>query len=128
MTDIDVRRVEEHLYDEPEIESFTITVGRGSEFGAGGTGEKLANIFIVLSDDRERTSTEIVEDLRSELSAIRDVKVTVNQPSDGPPTGAAIIVKFLGVINANFPQHKHDKRTNLFRDWRKFHFCFCLQL
>ena len=96
ITDIDVRRVEEVLYDEPEIDSFTVTVGSGSQFGSGGTGEKFANIFINLNVDRERTSTEIMEDLRTQVAGFNDIKVTVNQPSDGPPTGAAILVKFLG--------------------------------
>jgi multidrug efflux pump len=96
VTDIDVRRIEEVLYDETEIDSFTVTVGSGSQFGSGGSGEKLANIFVNLTDDRERTSTEIVEDLREQVAVFTDIKVTVNQPSDGPPTGAAIIVKFLG--------------------------------
>jgi multidrug efflux pump subunit AcrB len=96
ITDIDVRRIEEVLYDESEIESFTVTVGSGSQFGSGGSGEKLANIFVNLTDDRERSSTEIVEDLREQVSVFTDIKVTVNQPSDGPPTGAAIVVKFLG--------------------------------
>lgn len=96
VTDVAIRRVEELLYDEPEIDSFTVTVGSGSEFGSGGTGEKFANIFANLSTDRTRSSTEIVEHLRAKLSVLTDLNVTVNQPSDGPPTGAAIIVKFLG--------------------------------
>ncbi len=96
ITDVVVRRVEEVLYQENEIESFTVTVGSGSQFVGGGTGEKFANIFINLKLDRERTSTEIVEDLRDKFSPFNDARVTVNQPSDGPPTGAAIIVKFLG--------------------------------
>lgn len=96
VTDIDVRRIEEVLYDEPEIDSFTVTVGSGSQFGSGGSGEKLANIFVNLTDERERTSTEIMEDLREQVAVFTDIKVTVNQPSDGPPTGAAIVVKFLG--------------------------------
>jgi len=96
ITDIDVRRVEEVLYDEAEIESFSVTVGSGSQFGSGGSGEKLANIFVNLTEDRTRTSTEIVEDLRSQVAVFKDMKVTVNQPSEGPPTGSAIVVKFLG--------------------------------
>lgn len=96
VTDVDIRRVEEFLYDEPDIDSFTVTVGSGSQFGSNGSGPKFANIFVNLSLDRDRTSTEVVEHLRTELTALRDLKVTVNQPSDGPPTGAAIIVKFLG--------------------------------
>jgi len=96
ITDVVVRRVEEILYQETEIESFTVTVGSGSQFGGGGSGEKFANIFVNLNVDRERSSTEVVESLRSKFAVFNDAKVTVNQPSDGPPTGAAIIVKFLG--------------------------------
>lgn len=96
ITDIAVRRVEDIIYTEADIESYTVTVGSGSEFGGGGTGEKLANFFVRLSPDRDRTSTEVVADLREKMAVLRDLKVTVNQPSDGPPTGAAIIVKFLG--------------------------------
>ena len=96
LTDIDVRRVEELLYDESAIESYTVTVGSGSQFASAGTGEKLANLFISLRDDREVTSTELVDSLRQKVAPIRDTKVTVTEPSDGPPTGAAIIVKFLG--------------------------------
>lgn len=95
-TDIYTRRVEEILYDETEIDSFSVTVGSGSQFGSGGAGEKYANIFINLDTDRTRTSTEIVEDLREQAEVFNDFTVKINQPSDGPPTGAAIVVKFLG--------------------------------
>lgn len=96
VTDRGIRRVEEFLYDESDIDSFTVTVGSGSEFGSGGTGEKFANIFVNLNRDRERTSTEVVEHLRIEMAALKDLNVTVAQPSDGPPTGAAIVIKYLG--------------------------------
>lgn len=96
VTDISARRVEEILYAQPDIESYVLTVGSGSQFGGGGSGEKLANFFITLRDDRDRTSTEIMESLRTAMAPLRDLKVTVNQPSDGPPTGAAIVIKFLG--------------------------------
>jgi multidrug efflux pump subunit AcrB len=96
MTDLVVRRVEDILYNEPDIASFSTTVGSGSDFGSGGSGEKFANIFISLDSERERTSTEIVDALRLKFVPINDSIVTVNQPSDGPPTGAAIVIKFLG--------------------------------
>lgn len=95
-TDISARRVEEVLYNQDYIESFTVTVGSGSQFGSGGSGEKFANIFVSLTDDRDLDSTQIVEDLRQKLAPLRDIKISVNQPSNGPPTGAAILVKFLG--------------------------------
>ena len=95
-TDIQARRVEELLYNSDTIDSFVTTVGSGSQFGSGGSGSKFANIFVNLVEDRQITSTEIVEQLRQEFSVINDISVTVDQPSDGPPTGAAIILKFLG--------------------------------
>ncbi len=97
VTDVSARRVEEILYQQPEIDSYVLTVGSGNQFtGGGATGGKLANFFITLDADRGRTSTEIVADLRQQFEPLRDIDVTVSQLSDGPPTGAAIVVKFLG--------------------------------
>lgn len=95
-TDIAIRRVEEVLYTQSDIESFTTTIGSGSAFGGGGQNEKLGSVLVSLSDDRSRTSTEIVDDLRAELTSIRDVSITVDQPSDGPPTGNPLGYRFLG--------------------------------
>ena len=43
-----------------------------------------------------RQVPEIAEDLQKEFAPFRDIKVTVDQPSDGPPTGAALGFRFLG--------------------------------
>lgn len=96
ITDIDIRRVEELLYQEDAIESFTVTVGSGSAFGGGGAGEKFASIFINLQPDRSRTSGEIIEDLRLKTNSLADLNLTISQPNSGPPTDADIIIKFLG--------------------------------
>jgi len=95
-TDIAIRRVEEYLYQVPSIDSFSVTVGSGSQFTSSGTGEKFANIFINLNTERDVTSTEILELLRSEFSDLVDLNVSVSQPSEGPPTGAQILIKYLG--------------------------------
>ena len=95
-TDIAVRRVEEVLYTQETIASFLTTVGAGNDFGSGGRNEKIANVFITLREDREQISTEILEDIREDLAGINDVKVTVSQPSDGPPAGAPVSIKFKG--------------------------------
>jgi len=95
-TDIGARRVEDILYGLDYIESFTVTVGSGSQFGNGGSGEKFANMFVSLSDERTLDSTAVVEDMRTQMAPLRDLKISVNQPTNGPPTGAAIVVKFLG--------------------------------
>lgn len=98
-TDIVARRAEEILYANPNIDSFVTTVGASSAFSdnsGGAQGSKLANYFITLRKDRELTSTEVVDMLRQELSVISDAKVSVGQPSNGPPTGSPLVVRFLG--------------------------------
>lgn len=96
-TDIAARRMEEILYKNESIDSFTTTVGRASEFGGGGgTDPKYANFFISLREDRDKNSTQIVEELRDEFSVLKDLFITVDQPSDGPPTGADLGYRFLG--------------------------------
>lgn len=96
MTDLSVRRVEEVLYRQSDIDAFLATVGSGNQFSEGGSGEHLASIFVLLDEERERTSSEVITMLREELRPINDVKVVVAQPSDGPPTGAAVGVSFRG--------------------------------
>ncbi len=97
ITDLSVRRVEEVLYKNSDIESFQVTVGGGNQFVEGsGSGESLASFFILLKDERENTSSEIITNLRVALQPVNDVKVVVSQPNEGPPTGAAIGVTFVG--------------------------------
>ncbi|MCB9805534.1 efflux RND transporter permease subunit [Candidatus Nomurabacteria bacterium] len=95
-TDLSVREVEERILEIPEIESYVVEVGRGSAFNSdgGGSGEKLANITVILDKKRSKNSSEVVEDLRLTLSDIRSADVRVFQPSGGPPGGAPVFVKF----------------------------------
>jgi HAE1 family hydrophobic/amphiphilic exporter-1 len=95
-TDIALRRVEDVLYANKDIESFLTTAGSGNQFGSGGRNEKLGNVFITLYEDRSKISSLVLEDIRAELSGITDVSITVSQPSDGPPAGSPISVKFKG--------------------------------
>lgn len=99
VTDLATRRVEEVLYNEPAITSFVTTVGATSAFAAnsGSTQDsKYANFFINLDVARERTSTEIVTDLRAQMAQFDAFLVEVGQPNNGPPTGTPIVIKFLG--------------------------------
>lgn len=96
VTDTGIRRIEEILYTQPNIDSFMVTVGSGSQYGAGGSNEKRANILISLSDDRDQKSIAIIDSLREALSSLRDLTITISQQSDGPPTGAPIVIKYLG--------------------------------
>ncbi len=96
-SDLAVRRIEEILYSyNDEIEAFSVTVGAANAFTGGGQGAKLANVYIALYEDRERTSTEISEALRADFATLNDIKVSVTQINNGPPTGAPIGVKLTG--------------------------------
>ncbi len=96
-TDRSVREVEEILYNNPYAESFVTTVGSGSAFQDGATaGSKIANITVILKKDRKLTSTEIVEKVRAELSGITSADIKVDQGNNGPPSGAPVLIKFLG--------------------------------
>lgn len=96
-TDLAVHRIEEYLYQHGDvIEAFSTTVGSGSMFTGGGVNTRLANIQISLKEDRNITSSEFLEVLRKDFSAVKDVKVTVTEPSNGPPTGSPIGVKLYG--------------------------------
>ena len=98
-TDLAVRQVEEVLYGKPYIESFTSTAGAGSSFvqsSQNENGGKYGNITIKLKSDRTQTSDLIANDLRTDFSKITDAKVSIEQQSNGPPSGAPVVIKFLG--------------------------------
>jgi multidrug efflux pump subunit AcrB len=95
-TDVTLRQVEEVLYKDDSVKLFLATVGGGSQFGSGGSDARLGNIFIVLKEDRDVTSSEVVARLQKEVQGISTGKVVVSQPNNGPPTGSAISITFRG--------------------------------
>lgn len=96
-TDLEVRKVEEVLYTEPAIASFATTIGQS---GSGGfestTDPRFASIMLTLREGRDRTSSEIVADLREQFESITSTNVTVSQPNNGPPTGEPVQIRFIG--------------------------------
>lgn len=98
VTDLSAREVEEFLYAYPYVESFVTTVGASSAFSdtGGGQGTKLANITVLLTKDRDKTSTEIVDELRTVLAPIVSADVKVMQANNGPPSGNPVVINFLG--------------------------------
>ncbi len=96
-TDLSVREVEELLYADERIESFVSDVGTGSFFsGTGASGSNIGNVTVNLVEDRKESSAEIIEELRVRLSEITSARIVVSEPAGGPPTGAAILVTFVG--------------------------------
>ncbi len=99
VTDLATREVEEMLYGNQYVESFVTTVGESSAFSdtGPGAGSKLANITVILKKDRaNKTSNDIMEDLRKQLAPITDADIHVKQASNGPPSGAPVAIKFVG--------------------------------
>lgn len=100
-TDLVTRQVEEILYANKDVKSFVTTVGESSALiddSSGGQNSKLANITVILADkdDRDVSSTDILENLRKELSVIKGVQIKVGQPSSGPPSGKPIAINLKG--------------------------------
>jgi multidrug efflux pump subunit AcrB len=96
-TDLVAREVEEILYADHNIASFVTAVGGTSEFsGSPQRDPRFANFTINLPKQRSKSSTEILQQIRKELSAVTTAKITAAEPSGGPPVGAAVLVKFLG--------------------------------
>lgn len=98
VTDLAVRQVEEVLYQNPDIEAFATTVGGTSALtgDAPTAGGNLGNITILLKKDREKTSTEVVQDLRRAIGIKKDAEVRVQEPNNGPPSGAPVLITFFG--------------------------------
>ncbi|MFZ2887253.1 MAG: efflux RND transporter permease subunit [Minisyncoccia bacterium] len=99
-TDLVARQVEEALYGNPDIDSFATTVGGSS--GLTGdiptSGGNLANITILLKekDNREHTSTEVVQTVREKIGTIPGATIRVSEPNNGPPSGAPVLITFMG--------------------------------
>lgn len=98
-TDLTVREVEELLYANKHVASFVTEVGSGSSFsGTQGTprSTQLGNITVNLPKNNRQTSAELVTELRKQFVSITSAKVTVGEPSGGPPTSSPISITFSG--------------------------------
>ena len=96
-TDLALREVEEILYDQDYIESFSATAGQGSSFtGSSDSGGRFANVTIKLKQNRKKTSEELSTVLRSTLSSVKDATITIQEQAKGPSSGAPVQIKFKG--------------------------------
>ncbi len=96
-TDLVIRAIEEELYNQDYIESFTTTAGSGSAFtGSTDAGGKFGNITVALKPERTESSAEISTNLRAAFSAIKGATITIQEQQNGPPTGAPVFIKFIG--------------------------------
>ncbi len=65
---------------------------------ASAGGSHLANITLVFYDfaERERPSTEIIAQIRDDISDIAGAEIKVEKEEEGPPTGAPVTVRIIG--------------------------------
>lgn len=94
-------KVEEKLYQYPEIKNFVSTVGQSSSIGsfeAGSSSEHLASISIdfVKKEDRQKKSYDIVEEIREDIKTINEGEISIAELSGGPPTGSPIEARISG--------------------------------
>lgn len=95
-TDLITRRVEEAIYSNQDIESFSTTIGASSAFNQSpSSGGNVANVTITLREEREKSSTDIVNELRGSVEHIEGGTIRVYEPNNGPPSGAPVLVTFL---------------------------------
>lgn len=86
----------------PEVDNYVTNIGTSISLGlssdAGSNGTHLANITVNLIDKdlRDKKSFEIAENVRPVLEQIPGAKITVEELSAGPPTGAPIEVRLKG--------------------------------
>lgn len=100
-TDVEIRRIEEILYQYPEIDSFVSVSGEANPFANGGVqtsgdSERLGNIQITLKDKRSRSSIEIMNALREDFKLIGTADIRMFQDSGGPPVGDPIVITLKG--------------------------------
>lgn len=100
-TDAVVKVVEAEVDKVPELKEATIQYGslnNAGGFGGAASGHNTANFTLTLqkAEERDRTSTEIGDALRQELSKINLAKITVEEMSGGPPAGSDFQVNIKG--------------------------------
>lgn len=96
-TDLAVRTVEEILYETKDIVAFSSGVGSGSAFtGSGGSGGRFGSVTVQLEPEREVTSAEIAAHLREQFADITSATVKITEQQNGPPSGAPVVLEFMG--------------------------------
>jgi multidrug efflux pump subunit AcrB len=112
-TDLVVRAIEEKLYGDPRFASIVTTVGSQSQFsdstGMGPQSDpRFANITINLVKGHAQQSADILQDVKAKLADIHNAHILVDEPQNGPPVGAPVLVEYMGkdqqVLNATVTQ------------------------
>lgn len=93
--------IEDYLMEDDLIESFTVNVGSSSNTGSDIAGNStsdahLANIIVTLTEEREISSTLLVDDYAADLKELTDGEVRVTQLGAGPGDAAPVEIRMTG--------------------------------
>lgn len=97
-----VSEIENKITKLPELDNFVTNIGTSASVGItdnqGGDGSHLASITVNLVDsgERKRASYEISQVMRDNLKSFTSAKITIEELSAGPPTGAPIEIRISG--------------------------------
>ncbi len=90
-------RILEKLKHTKNIDTVTLNMGQTTgDFGAGQGDVNNILYTLVLAEDKDQSSDEIAQGLRSEFKDYNKGNFQVLEPSNGPPAGADIQLKLIG--------------------------------
>lgn len=88
----------EELRHEESVETVSLNIGQSpNEFGQASGSEGNSFLFtLVLTEKRDKDSSEVAENVREKFASYSKGKFSVVEQSGGPPAGADIQIKLLG--------------------------------
>lgn len=99
-TDSVVRRIEQAAIETPEVKSINTAVGARQDLEGGGGAQQshLAQVFLELKqvEFRDRTSRQVIDDLRRQLGEMSGVKSLRFEEAQGGPGGPDITFAVIG--------------------------------
>ncbi len=88
--------VESIISGEKDIKFVTGEVGVASDFGGGESRKATVSVEFVERDDRQESSTVVVDRMREMLGQITGADIKVEKERMGPPVGAPVEIEFVG--------------------------------
>ncbi len=99
-TDDIIRRIEALLPEYADIEFFLATVGQtdvtGFTFGPESTNVGQVFIEFVPYNERQRSSMDLISEIRQRLPVVPGALITIERQEEGPPTGEPVAIEVYG--------------------------------
>lgn len=100
-TDSAARKVEAILDNQPEINRYATTIGRGGpqiHYNIDSLNHNVshAQIYVELTDGKHKTISGLVSRLRERFTHIPEARIEIKEIEQGPPIEAPIAIKILG--------------------------------